>query len=237
MPPDQFTCARFDEDGHRALHGAKRVERTQKCGRQDAQSTSHCSWAHRYLDLFGITHLLQVGAQIIKPNGQSGHKQRDPYQSATIPEKYSKGLGKVLALQAKFGEWEAKDIHSEGLVFKIQPLAEGGPPPLPKKYHINSGPYALDPNSPYNTEFLTFKMSLYDYLVEAGDLPRYEETDIFVDGLKAAVDEKINWLEEKKLVEWKRQSKQTKADHVYSGELPSILEAVAIIVIQLSNRW
>jgi hypothetical protein len=171
------------------------------------------------------------------PTARAVTNNETPVSRPPSPKSVQKGLGKVLALQAKFREWEAKDIRSEGLVFKIRPLAEGGPPPLPKKYHINSGPYALDPNSPYNTEFLTFETSLYDYLVEAGDLPRYEETVIFVDGLKAAVDEKINWLEEKKLVEWKRQSKQTKADHVYSGELLSILEAVVIILIQLSNRW
>jgi hypothetical protein len=140
-----------------------------------------------------------------------------PIKRSPSPKTVQKGLGRVLALQAKFREWEAKDVRSGGLVFKIRPSAEGGPPTLPKKCHINSGPYALDPNSPYNTEFLAFEKSLCDYLVEVEDLPRYEETAIYVDGLKAVIDEKINWLEEKKLAEWKRQSKQT--DHVYSGNL------------------
>jgi hypothetical protein len=140
-----------------------------------------------------------------------------PVRRAPSPKCVAQGLERVCLLQAEFRAWETKDVPSEGLVFKNRPPLGKDLPPVPTRTHINSGPFALEPNSPYNAEFLAFEKSIWEFIVKVENLPRNEATVVYVDGLKALVDEKFHSLEEKKLNEWRRQSRQI--DTMYSGLL------------------
>jgi hypothetical protein len=132
------------------------------------------------------------------------------------PKRVQKALSKILALHTEFRDWEERGIACNGLVFRHPPAVSDAPPPVPRAGHVNSGPYSLRSDSPYNLEFLSFEEALSDLLDRSRQLPRNQGTYMALDGLRAAIEHKFEWLQEQKVAEWVRQSQQS-SEHVYSG--------------------